>query len=399
MKNTYTIPASIREDVQKQVARIQKKAEKYGKALTVTYGENYAKEIPVRVHDAHEIKTLWTEWHEVFDLTVDSEIVQKDGYTVVAAIEHLDGGNIVSTFGCEVKPEWLHSDCRCEHCRTSRVRSKTFIVRGEDGTELQVGRTCLHDYCGINPQTIGYRNELDEILLDSDIDGWDFGAKPVQPVYDVMKVLAMAVSVHRKQGYIKSGEKGSNKEKIYEALKKREEPTAEDIAKAEAMAEIIKNTTDRDAIWFLLSDTKSLLNTEYCKVSHFGYLAYAPVAVEKYAEELKRRAEKDAEKAAQKKSEYVGEIGKRMVFDLSKMELVTSWETKFGMTHLYKFTTVDGNVLVWFGSSILGRWVKDRSGFEHWVAEENAKRIKATVKAHNEREGVKQTIITRCAVA
>lgn len=406
MKNTYTIPADRREDVEKLVARVQKKAAKYGKELSVSYGPSYAKGIPVRIHDGHTVEWSHDVMVEVFDLTVDSEIVRKDGYTVVASIEHLEGGNVVKAFGinAEVKPEWIHSDCRCEHCRTNRVRSKTFIVRGEDGSELQVGRTCLMDYCGINPQAIGFRNELDEILLGCDLDRYDFDSHPVARVYDTVKALAVAAKAYRKAGYIKSGNPGCNKDRVYEILRDVErgkvaEPDSGEIAEARKMADAINAICDTDAIRFLLSDVRSLVRTHYCKASHLGFIAYAPVAFEKYEAELKRRAEREGEHAAQVNgSAYVGEIGKRMVFEIADMKLVTSWDTQYGTTHLYKFTTVDGNVLVWFASSIFGSW-ETRGGRQEWVPVSECRKLKGTVKAHNERDGVKQTIITRCAVA
>ena len=73
-----------------------------------------------------------------------------------------------------------------------------------------------------------------------------------------------------------------------------------------------------------------------------------------------------------------------MVFKIKEYKLVTSWENEYGYTYLQKFVTEEGNILIWYGSTVID--------FEKGS-------IKATVKAHNEREGIKQTIITRTAVA
>ena len=59
------------------------------------------------------------------------------------------------------------------------------------------------------------------------------------------------------------------------------------------------------------------------------------------------------------------------------------------------FTDTDGNVLVWFASKPLER-VNENGVYED-VTE--VSHIRATVKEHNERDGVKQTIITRCKAA
>lgn len=62
---------------------------------------------------------------------------------------------------------------------------------------------------------------------------------------------------------------------------------------------------------------------------------------------------------------------------------MTSWETVYGFTHLYKFTTTDNNVLVWYASKCI---------------DENAKKISGTIKDHKEYDGEKQTVLTRCKV-
>lgn len=398
----YTIPESKRADIEKAVKRISKKAEKYGKAFSVKYGEPFATEVAVyEVGYDHTIGTTTKKMDrtmkvEAFDIEIEADIIRKDGYTVVAQIEHLDGGNIVVPFEGEVQKEWLHSKCTCDHCKTNRVRKHTYIVR-KDGEDLQVGKTCLKDYCGIDPQAIGYRNELADILISNDVDSIDWGTfSGIEPAYDTIEMLALAIRVVKKQGYIKSEYPHSNKETIRDMVNSNEHPTEEEIAQATEMAEAIKGMEDSDAISFLLSDTRTLVRTEYCKASHFGYIAYAPIAYEKYLKAIDKKAKWEAEHQKQMASEYVGEVGKRMTFDIAEYKLITTWEGQFGTTYLYKFTDTNGNVLVWFASGCFGHWDDTK---QRYIEEENVTRIKATVKDHNERDGVKQTIINRVKVA
>ena len=397
MKQTYTIPEARREDIEKLVAKYQKKAAKYNVALTAEYGEPYAQKVPVRKADPATglIATVDTGLVEVFDLTIDGDEIRKDGYTVVAKIEHLEGGNVVNGFGADVKPAWRTASCNCEHCGTLRDRRLTFIVRHEDGSEKQVGRSCLKDYCGIDPHAIGYRNELEEILISDDIASYDFERRPVQEAYSTVEILALAISTIKRQGYVKSGEPNSNKGVIAEACKGYR-PTEAELDAAKKLAQAIAEIDEDDAFTANLNNVQSLIKSEYCKRSHFGYIAYAPVAYEKYLEEMKRRAEREAARNAERSaSEYVGQVGKRIDLDIADMKLVTSWETQWGMTWLYKFTDTDGNVLVWFASKPLER-VNENGVYED-VTE--VSHIRATVKEHNERDGVKQTIITRCKAA
>lgn len=397
MKSTYTIPTDRRENIEKLVVRYQKKAAKYGIGLTVEYGEPYATRVPVYMADpvTHVLYEKDKVLVEVFDLTIDGDEIRKDGYTVIAKIEHLEGGNVISTFGEEIKPAWREATGRCEHCGRNSHRRLTFIVRHEDGTEKQVGRSCLKDYCGIDPQAIGYCNELTEILLNDDIDHQDFNECPASKAYDTITALALAIATNKRQGYVKSGEPNANKDKLAAEIKGYR-PTEAEQREAEEMANAIAAINEDDAFASNLNNVQSIIRSGYCKDNHFGYIAYAPVAYERYIVVLKRRAERDAEKDMEKQSSaYVGEVGKRIDIDVADMKLVTSWESQWGMTFLYKFTDTNGNVFVWFASKPFERVNAD--GIIEDVT--NVSRIKATVKDHTEREGVKQTIITRCKAA
>ena len=397
MKQVYTIPQDRREEIEKLVAKYQKKAAKYGATLTVEYGEPYARMTPVRRIDPitmvfYEVDRVLVE---VFDLTIDGDEIRKDGYTVVAKIEHLEGGNVVSAFGDEVKQGWRDAKGCCEHCNSKRDRRLTFIVKHEDGTEKQVGRTCLKDYCGIDPQAIGYRNELNEILLDDDIANYDFERRPVSKAYSTIEVLALALRTIKAQGYVKSGEPHSNKSVIAEEINRVRFTDAER-EEARKLAQAISAIDPDEAFTANLNNVQSLIASEYCKANHFGRIAYAPIAYEKYREEMERRAEREARRNAERAaSNYVGEVGKRIDLDIAEMKLLTSWETQWGCTWLYRFIDTNGNILVWFASKPLER-VNANGAYED-VTEVH--HIRATVKEHSERDGVKQTIITRCKAA
>ena len=101
---------------------------------------------------------------------------------------------------------------------------------------------------------------------------------------------------------------------------------------------------------------------------------------------MKREERKNKEREQMgAQSEYVGTVGERYTFPVKEIKLLTSFFNDYGEVFLYRFIDTDDNVLMWFASSKL----KD----------DNATAIKATIKAHNERDGVKQTILTRVKVA
>ena len=397
MKDTYTIPQDRREHVEKLIARFQKKAAKYGKLMAAEYGPPYAVRRPVYVEDfeTHRLVKVDESLVEVFDLTIESEIVQKDGYTVVAKIEHLENGNLVNAFGCEAKEAWRSASCICEHCNVKRNRAVTFIVRNEDGAEKQIGRACLKDYCGIDPQMIGRLNELRDLVLNEDVRYFDFGSHQVSHVYTTSEALAAAVHVYKRQGYVKSGEPNSNRGKLAECIR-QDEITDADRLEAEKIIAAVKAMSERDAIDYLLDKVQVLSMDGYCKDTHFGYIAYAPAAYDRCLEKMKKRkAIEEAKRMERQESEYIGQVGKRIDIDIADMKLLTSFETDWGYTFLYKFTDTDGNVLIWFASNSFGHWT-ERGDWEEY---ENVKKIRATVKEHTERDGIKQTIITRCKAA
>lgn len=396
--NTYVIPEDKREEVEKLVQRLQRKAARYGNTLEVSMGKPHAAEVNYWSEDPYtgHPEIIHTDLIEAFDLTIIGDVVRNGNYSVIAMIEHLDGGNIVTTFGqTEFRDGWRKAGCRCEHCGINRDRRLTFIVRDGDGSEKQVGKTCLKDYCGIDPNGIGIANELHDVFLDYDINEvreYDPDRPVISRAYSALEVLALAIRVNKRQGYVKSDYPGSNKQTMLDAYNMYHELiapiTPAERAEAEAMANGIMSIPEDDLYrqCCVLANIKTMLESHYCKASHFGYLAYAPVDYAKYQEKLEEQRRREAEaEAARKSSEYLGEVGKRVEVEVKSADLITSWETQWGMTWLYKFTTIDGNVLVWFASS--------------WIDPENVHKVRGTVKDHTERDGIKQTVLTRCKVA
>lgn len=389
---TYSVPQDARDSITKMINKLTKKAVAYGVDLTVTYGDPYVKEIPVYDTDSETGITYQVGKHyvECFDLTIDGDDIKKGDYKVAAKIEHLEGGNLVNVFEGEENEAWRTTNCTCEHCQNNRVRKVTYIVRDASGAEKQVGSTCLKDYCGIDPHAVGIRNEIESILLNEDVYHRDYERHPVADLYETVTALATAVIVLREQGYIKSEFDDSNKNVIYKRITK--DLTDEQLEEGRKLAEGIMTIEDS-----MLANVQTLIQNKYCKSTHLGYIAYAPVAYEKALAKIKEQEEREAAKAKERQSEFVGQIGQRITIEVATLKLLTSWETQFGMTHLYKVTDTNGNVFVWFASQILTR--RNSDGDLETLDADDVHYLKATVKDHSEREGVKQTVITRAKVA
>lgn len=403
---TYTIYSSQSEEVTKRLDRIARKAERYGVPFSYTIGEAYAKEVAVYEYDPANgalvrvgcMGAYQTYTVEAVDIDINCDgFIKANGWTVLAKIEHGDKGNIVTPFAdAEINPDWYTAPARCDHCGTNRTRTVTFMCRNEKGDIRQVGKSCLKDYTGILPQVAVWWAEVTDIIANEmDCDSATFATKGAVMMYSVKDIIALACDSIKSKGYIKSDSNNATKDQVIKGIKENAEPSKDGIAKAEEIIDWLEHLLDEEPNTIGVErDCVNLAKSGYAKIKHIGRLAYMPIAYDRYIERKEREAKRIAEaEAARNSSNYVGEIGKRMEFDIAEMRLLSSWDTQYGTTYLYKFTTTDGNVLIWFASSTFGEWTKDG---RRWIAFESVSKIKATVKDHNERDGVKQTIITRC---
>ena len=86
-------------------------------------------------------------------------------------------------------------------------------------------------------------------------------------------------------------------------------------------------------------------------------------------------------------SEHIGQIGEKVDLEVTHVR-TRYYDTRFGTTWVHTFTDAAGNVLVW------------KTSCACLDIEDGGKaRIKATIKDHDEYNGVKQTVLIRCKIA
>ena len=383
---TFTVYAELAEEVSKKLDRLAKKAAGYGVPFSYTVSEERPQKVAVRDVDpvTQTVQTVSTYTVAAVDFEVECDgLIRANGWTVCAKVEHGDKGNIVTAFGgCKAKPEWYTAAPHCDHCHTNRYRAVTFFCQHEDGSIRQVGRTCLKDYTGISPATAAMWAEVQDLMangMDCTREQWE-ASRPA-PMHEVLGILAHACDVIREFGYRKTDEPNSTRDMVRQRVTSGKQPSAEGLERAELVNGWLVSL-DRDEASDLELNCIPLALSGYAKLSHIGRLAYMPLAYERY---LERKARKEAQEAAGAQSEYVGTVGQRITLKAATVALLSSWDGYYGTTWLYKFVDESGNVFVWFAS-------------RPCTAEAGAV-IKATVKDHNERDGVKQTVVTRCCVA
>ncbi len=388
---TFTVYAASAEEVKKRLDRIAVKAARYSVPFTYTVGEEHPATMNVYAIDHVNSVQYVTEHHTVaaVDFNVDcEEFIKANGWTIRAKVEHGDKGNIVTALGSKpAEPVWFKAPAHCDHCKTNRFRKVTYFVEHESGEIRQVGRACLHDYTGISPATAAMWAEVRDLIgdgLDCSIGEW--GGRAYEEMYPVPLILAHAYDVIQAYGYRKSDERGSTREEVKGRVLHQAKPSAEALEQAERInAWLIGLDLTDNSLYDLERNCNSLALSGYAKAKHFGYLAYMPVAYERYLERKAREEKRKAERLTETASEHVGAVGQRITFTAATAKLLTSWEGTYGTTYLYKFTDEQGNVFIWYAS----RGIETHDGMT----------LKATVKDHNERDGVKQTVVTRCKAA
>lgn len=98
-----------------------------------------------------------------------------------------------------------------------------------------------------------------------------------------------------------------------------------------------------------------------------------------------RKAEFDAKREAQKSlSSHVGEVGKRQVFTLT-CDHVVELPSDYGLLCINLLRDEDGNRIIYKGG-------------KHLLNKGETAQFKATVKEHSERNGEKQTVVSRPAL-
>ena len=145
-----------------------------------------------------------------------------------------------------------------------------------------------------------------------------------------------------------------------------------------------------------LHNLKVIAESDYISNKNIGYCVSMVSYYRKQMgilEEKRVRNEAHAKEVAE--SDYIGSEGQRItISNISSYEVVTSWQTDYGITHRYKIVDTNGNVIMWDTSNcIYGSSEQQMDGtFRNLIS------ITGTIKKLSEFNGVKQTWITRCRI-
>lgn len=343
---------------------------------------------------------------DVVDLEVTAARPRLAGWEFLAVVEALEGGNLLRGVpGAEVAKGELDAyrtgDAgRCDHCTTKRRRAETFIVRGDDDTLKQVGRSCLADFLGgKSPADMLASLTYEKMIRDLGDEGGSGGGGG-RETYDPGEFMSWTAASIRLTGWCSRGaareaaEAGGGKQATadhvqylltppwsavgvgaWQKARATYRPTDADVAKgaaALAWAQGLPGASDYEQNLALVAKQIRL------DPKHAGILASA---VSGYERMMARAAEQVRPTGT---SAHVGTIGTR-VDVAATVERVATVDTQYGPLHIHTMRDVAGNALVWKTASVRLEPGKTVAG-------------KGTIKAHSEFRGEKQTELARCSL-
>lgn len=373
----YTIMASAFPEVEKVFNRYAKKARTQNLHCELNVLSTYVKEVPVYDVD-HTTQTQYKVGTTAIDV-MDIELIYPEyklgNFEVIAVIEHGENNaNMVYPCGdFEIPTKYFNGKGVCEHCNTNHMRVKTVLLKDmTDDTLKQVGTGCLKEYTGVTEYTlVNSYKALDSIINDSMADRGVYGI-PEKHYVPTLDYLARCIHVYNKHGYTKDNKNMANKVKEYEITE----------GEYEEARNVITFFTECDLVTdAFFNDTKIAVTNEYCKPIS-GFIAYAYVLYMKEKERLEKLAKRQAEC---ENTTYYGEVGTK----IKNMEVtgrcVGSYDTFYDYVYIYRFVDKDGHIFIWKTSKVIDTVDGVFTGT-----------LNGTIKEHNEYNGERQTVVTRC---
>lgn len=379
------------EELEKKLTRVFKKLDKVGATYTFRKITEYVDTVPVyAVDEVTQTKYKVNEMRvECVEFELDFDMYKVGDYRVGAVVERTESDeNLVYTIDEDVDfATYRTTPIRCDHCHTNHFRRQgVVLVNNENGTHLMVGKGCLKDYMGISVDTFArYLYGISECLEGMEPEIYDNEAHLYKCVLDTRLYLAYCIQRTVKFGYKKEVTK-------YDALKDMNKVVTLDAAYAELADKVYDffNTYETDDTF---ENNIRLYVTEKVPVTgENGIIAYAYTAYTKIQERLAKEA---ARKVQMEKSQFVGNVGEKITF-VGKMSVVSSYQTQWGFTTIYKIVDDNDNVFVWKTGTT--PQIYDKDGFCKFATEMEKICITGKIKEHNEFRGEKQTVLERCKV-
>ena len=406
---TAEIPAGYLDLANERVDKLNRRARRLKVAeIVLSAGEPFLKKVLVPDRDdmfadvegnAPKMKTVEVPYVKV---TLTGEAPKLTGWTLIAQLERIeDAGMVLNVIdGQTVEESWRTAESFCDHCKSKRKRLATYLFRDQTGKVVQIGSDCLKDFQGHDiSKVLSFVFEAFGCL--EDLEDWGGGGQ--SNVWWAEDYLAWVSKAIREGGWLSrklAKETGKTatadvaimleaefaRPRSSKRDEKVEPPTEQDKTKAQACLKWVRESM---APKLQKNDYEHnltlVLSRDVVNVKHLGIAASALPSWER---ELGRQIEREKKFQDEKKSVFQGEIGKRQVFTTLTLVFDRVFEgDQYGPRTLLKFKDAIGNIFIWWASG-------ERADFQKGEVYD----LVATVKKHEEYNGVKQTVINRGAI-
>lgn len=293
---------------------------------------------------------------------------------IIAAIDYLTAEEPILRVrsGFDLPLEFRARGPECQHCGQNRLRKTVYVLVTDAGEYRQVGSTCLGDYVG---------GGADELVhsFNAQLAADEEERIRQSRMLRLVDYLTDVAATIRECGWTsarKARETG-NTPTATRALWAAQDgivSTEADLQTAKSAIAWAQSLNEKEANDYL-HNLHVLAGQQSIEPQHMNLAASMLVAHQSAIERANRRTA----------SAHFGEVGKRSVFILT-VDRVFPIESVYGVTHVHTMHDSGGNVAVWFSTATVLEVGKQY-------------RLTATVKSHGVRDGVAQTVLTRCKVA
>lgn len=350
------------------------------------------------------------------EVEIHGEIPRLPGnWQLLAVVNHEEGMPIVKCVpGRELPAGQRERGTVCDHCRTSRDRKDTFVLQAEDGRVVQIGRNCVADFLGVSNfkpdallAVVAFLTDPLQGLGEFEYDGeGDCGSNMARGrlMIDVLGVVVASGAAIDEEGWVSRkraqeafGAVGATADSVSFILWPPRNPTRDDgerMAKYRArMNDTLKVEAALAIEWaksFLGSDQDYLNNLAVCATRGAVGADKLGIVVSLIASYRREQAQLRDRERKVRNAEFVGEVKLRLELELTLVAAPRAFEGNYGTTYRCEFTDAAGHVFVWWASN--DPCDGGREG--GWKPAETRK-VKATVKKHEEFKGIKMTVLTR----
>lgn len=404
--STYYIPEENFKDLEKKLNSIFNKCKKNGSEFHYENKGECFRDVKVIVNEQETTVPM-----KFIEIDVEG-IAKINDWQFVGTIEHLaESQNIIRTItDVEVPERYFTAKCECEHCNSKRIRKDTYLVKNTiTGEFKQIGGTCLLQYTnGISSEwaanLASFFKDLESTY--SDYSGWPsmsynrwinrdnillyaievvkhFGYTKTYDDFENYNPSCTKAKVWDYYNYLERGDRSKTRSYIKDELPEHFDPMSEENKiKLDAMLKYFEENTEDNSY---MRNLKTYANTEYLESRDLGYVVSMVPTYNRHLDVIKKaeaRAAKQSEESAE--STFRGEVGDKVTIEVDEMSCISSWDTLYGTTYLYKIVDKAGNVYVWYASRSYDI--------------DSVSSLVGTVKGHDTFNGVKQTQLTRCKI-